>query len=270
MATKNASSEFRILSLSGGGYLGLYTAVVLADLEARVGEPLGRRFDLIAGTSVGGLLGLALAYEVPMAQIVKLFVEKGEDIFSARKLPSGAVTRLLDLTRSVLGPKYTGETLRQELTRHLGERSLGDALHAVVIPAVDVSRCATKVFKTPHADTSLGDEDVRAVDVAMATSAAPAYFPSVQIGHTLYADGGRFANNPSLFAPRQLILAHAAVSDPQLGRLRHAERVARALPPLAAPTIGASLLSTGGGSGTARSAPSTRPAARPARRQGSR
>jgi hypothetical protein len=51
------------------------------------------------------LLGLALAYEVPMAQIVKLFVEKGEDIFSARKLPSGAVTRLLDLTRSVLGPQ---------------------------------------------------------------------------------------------------------------------------------------------------------------------
>ena len=200
MATKNASSEFRILSLSGGGYLGLYTAVVLADLEARVGEPLGRRFDLIAGTSVGGLLGLALAYEVPMAQIVKLFVEKGEDIFSARKLPSGAVTRLLDLTRSVLGPKYTGETLRQELTRHLGERTLGDALHAVVIPAVDVSRCATKVFKTPHADTSLGDEDVRAVDVAMATSAAPAYFPSVQIGHTLYADGGLFAMAPDQVA----------------------------------------------------------------------
>ena len=173
MATKNASSEFRILSLSGGGYLGLYTAVVLADLEARVGEPLGRRFDLIAGTSVGGLLGLALAYEVPMAQIVKLFVEKGEDIFSARKLPSGAVTRLLDLTRSVLGPKYTGETLRQELTRHLGERTLGDALHAVVIPAVDV---------------------------AMATSAAPAYFPSVQIGHTLYADGGLFAMAPDQVA----------------------------------------------------------------------
>ena len=63
MATKNASSEFRILSLSGGGYLGLYTAVVLADLEARVGEPLGRRFDLIAGTSVGGIFGAFSASE---------------------------------------------------------------------------------------------------------------------------------------------------------------------------------------------------------------
>ena len=193
MPSKNPSSEFRILSLSGGGYLGLYAAVVLAHLEERIGEPLGRRFDLIAGTSVGGLLALALAYEVPMAQIVKLFVEKGEDIFSARRLPGGTVTRLIDLTRSVLGPKYTGETLRGELTRHLGARTLGDALHAVVIPAVDVSRSATKVFKTPHADASLGDEDISAVDVAMATSAAPAFFPSVQIGKTLYADGGLFA-----------------------------------------------------------------------------
>jgi len=59
---------------------------------------------------------------------------------------------------------------------------------------------APQVFKTPHADTSLGDEDVRAVDVAMATSAAPAYFPSVQIGHTLYADGGLFAMAPDQVA----------------------------------------------------------------------
>ncbi len=46
--------EFRVLALSGGGYLGVFTAALLAQLEQRVGEPLGRRFDLIAGTSVGG------------------------------------------------------------------------------------------------------------------------------------------------------------------------------------------------------------------------
>ncbi len=200
MPSKNPSTEFRILSLSGGGYLGLYTAVVLAHIEEQIGEPLGRRFDLVAGTSVGGLLALALAYEVPMSEIVKLFVEKGEDIFSSRRLPSGAVTRLLDLTRSVLGPKYSGETLRGEITRHLGAQTLGDALHAVVIPAVDVSRGVTKVFKTPHADHSLGDENISAVDVAMATSAAPAYFPSVPIGKSLYADGGLFAMAPDQVA----------------------------------------------------------------------
>ena len=91
MATRSPASEFRILSLSGGGYLGLYTAVVLADLEQRVGEPLGRRFDLIAGTSVGGLLAMALAFEVPMAQIVKLFVERGEEDFETGEVGDAEV-----------------------------------------------------------------------------------------------------------------------------------------------------------------------------------
>jgi patatin-like phospholipase/acyl hydrolase len=188
------------LALSGGGYLGLYAAVVLADLEARVGEPLGRRFDLIAGTSVGGLLAMALAFEVPMRELVKLFLERGEEVFSSRRLPSGAVSRLLDLSRSVMGPKYTGEALRKELTRYFGKCTLGDALHAVVVPAVDVTRSVTKVFKTPHAQASLGDAAYSAVDVTLATCAAPAFFPSVYVGDKLYADGGLFAVAPDQVA----------------------------------------------------------------------
>ncbi|MCE1250097.1 MAG: patatin-like phospholipase family protein [Comamonadaceae bacterium] len=188
------------MALSGGGYLGLYAAVVLADLEARVGEPLGRRFDLIAGTSVGGLLAMALAFEVPMRELVKLFLERGEEVFSSRRLPSGAVSRLLDLSRSVMGPKYTGEALRKELTRYFGKCTLGDALHAVVVPAVDVTRSVTKVFKTPHAQASLGDAAYSAVDVTLATCAAPAFFPSVYVGDKLYADGGLFAVAPDQVA----------------------------------------------------------------------
>lgn len=61
-----ADGAFRILALSGGGYLGLYTAALLAILEERVGEPLGRHFDLVGGTSVGGILAIGLAYELPM------------------------------------------------------------------------------------------------------------------------------------------------------------------------------------------------------------
>ncbi|MEN9315605.1 MAG: hypothetical protein RIS35_1998 [Pseudomonadota bacterium] len=192
--------RFRILALSGGGYLGLYTAKVLADLEARVGEPLGRRFDLIAGTSVGGILALALAFEVPMSTVLRLFVERGTEIFSPRRLPRGAVTRLLDLSRSVLGPKYSGTALRRALSGQLGTRTLGEAIHNVVVPAVNVTDSSTKIFKTPHAPLSRGDESVRAIDVAMATSAAPSYFPSVRIGRALYADGGLFAVAPDQVA----------------------------------------------------------------------
>ncbi len=190
----------RILALAGGGYLGLYAAAVLAELEARGREPLARRFDLIAGTSVGGIVALALAFEVPMQRVVRLFASRGTEVFSPRARPRGTVTRLLDLSRSVLGPKYTGAPLRALLAGEFGRRTLGQALHRVVIPAVDITRSHTKVFKTPHAPDSAGDEKLAAVDVAMATCAAPAYFPAVHIGDSLYADGGLFAVAPDQVA----------------------------------------------------------------------
>ena len=200
MAEAEKDPEFRILSLAGGGYLGFYTACVLAELEEQAGEPLGRRFDLIAGTSVGGILAIALAFEIPMATIRTLFLENGTRIFSARGLPSNPVSRLRDLTRSVLGPKYNGIALNKALVTHLGRRTMADARHAVVVPAVNISLSQTKVFKSPHAAGSRGDEAVRAASVAMATSAAPAYFPAVRVGPHLYADGGMFAVAPDQVA----------------------------------------------------------------------
>ncbi len=196
----SSGPPFKILSLSGGGFLGFYTAVVLDGLEQRAGAPLGRSFDLVAGTSVGAILALALALEVPMARMVRLFSEHGAEVFSSRSLPTGAVSRLLDLSRSVMGPKYSGDALRLALRRDFGDRQLRDALRPVVIPAVDVKTCRTKTFKTPHVPASEGDADLRVVDVAMAASAAPAYFPCVRIGARMYADGGLFAVAPDQVA----------------------------------------------------------------------
>lgn len=191
---------YRILALSGGGFLGLYTAAVLQGLETRAGVPLARRFDLLAGTSIGGVLALALAFELPMSRLVQLFAEQGREVFSARSLPSGTMSRLIDLSRAVLGPKYAGHALREALATHFGEQRLQDASHAVVIPAVDVATCTTKIFKTPHAEASRGDGGLLAADVAMAACAAPAYFPSVRVGGHLYADGGLFAVAPDQVA----------------------------------------------------------------------
>ena len=198
--TVSPDKEFRILTLSGGGYLGVYIAALLADLEERVGEPLGRRFDLIAGTSVGGILAIGLGYELPMRQMLALFLERGRQVFSPRALPRSTVSRLIDLTRSVLGPKYDGVALRTALTEFLDNMTLDQALHPLVIPSVNVARSQTKIFKTPHGRTSRGDGKIRAVDAAMATCAAPAYFPSVKINGELFADGGLFCVAPDQVA----------------------------------------------------------------------
>jgi patatin-like phospholipase/acyl hydrolase len=208
-----ASERRRVLALAGGGFLGLYTAVVLEALEARAGVPLARRFDLLAGTSIGGVLALALAFEIPMADLVSLFREHGPRVFSSRALPTGPLGRLIDLSRSVAGPKYSGAALREALRAKLGDQRLADARHPLVVPAVDVGLCQTKVFKTPHAPTSMGDGMLRAVDVAMAACAAPAYFPAVLVGRRLYADGGLFAVAPDQVALHEL--EHFMGVDPQ-------------------------------------------------------
>jgi patatin-like phospholipase/acyl hydrolase len=199
-ADSPSPAAYRLLALSGGGFLGLYTAEVLSGLEGRARAPLGRSFDLLAGTSIGAILALALAFEIPMARIVQLFVEHGGEVFSEHGLPTGAVRRLLDLTRSVLGPKYSGEALRSLLEAEFGDARLGQARHAVVVPAVDVERSRTKIFKSPRPGRPERDSDCRVVDVAMAACAAPAYFPSVAIAGHLYADGGLFAVAPDQLA----------------------------------------------------------------------
>ena len=103
--------------------------------------------------------------------MVRLFHDRGSHVFSPRARPRGPVTRLLDLSRSVLGPKYSGIALRELLAEDFGGRTLGQALHNLVIPAVDITRSQTKVFKTPHAEGSTGDEEFSAVDVATADAA---------------------------------------------------------------------------------------------------
>ena len=73
-----------ILALSGGGFRGLYTAKVIADVEREINAPFASRFDLITGTSIGGIVALALALEIPAQDIVDLFVDHGEEIFNKR------------------------------------------------------------------------------------------------------------------------------------------------------------------------------------------
>lgn len=184
-------SPFRILSLSGGGYRGLFTARILADLEERIGAPIATRFDLIAGTSIGGILALALALEVPAKQMVTMFEERGDDIFKKR-------WSLLSYLRS----PYTQASLAVLLQSDtlFGQRTLGACMHRVIVPAINHTTGRPVLFKTPHHPSFCTDHKHRLVDVALATSAAPGFFPRHVFNNCQYVDGGLFANAPGLLA----------------------------------------------------------------------
>jgi uncharacterized protein len=192
---------FQILSLSGGGYLGLYTVCVLADLEDRIGAPLASRFDLIAGTSVGGIIAIGVANEVPASRIKEAFERSGPRIFSDRPAPTTAFGKARDVLRSLFSPKYHSGPLRDTIVEIIGADTLiGELKHPCIIPTVCLTKGGPQIFKTDHHPDFDRDFKLRAADVALATSAAPSYFPIAEIDDGLYADGGLYANSPDMIA----------------------------------------------------------------------
>lgn len=199
------ANRFQILSLSGGGYLGLYTAAVLRRLEEDAGRPIGECFDLIAGTSVGGVIALGLAAGTTAADIERTFLEKGHEIFGGkppRKTRAGrALATLGQLVMHPFRASYPSEPLREVIRSIIPmETTLGDLDRRVIIPAVNLTKGKPQVFKTPHHETFRRDWRLPVEDVAMATSAAPTFFPAHEIDSELFTDGGLYANSPDHLA----------------------------------------------------------------------
>lgn len=192
---------FQSLALTGGGYKGLFTASVLETVEQSIGKPIGQCFDLACGTSIGGIVALAVAFEVPMKDVVKVFQEEGETIFPPHKPPTSWLSKANDLWKHRAKPRYSSDALRRAITRLIDKDALmADARHPVAIPAVNVTSGRPQVFKTRHLSAWNRDLHFRAVDVALATSAAPTFFPLAEVDGSRYADGGLFANAPDLLA----------------------------------------------------------------------
>jgi len=195
------NQPFQALALTGGGYRGLFTAKVLEVLEIAAGRPIGQCFDLLSGTSIGGIVALAAAFEVPMARVVEVFVNNGENIFPLHVRPKSAVGNLYDAFKHRNKPRYDSAPLRDAITSLIPEQAtLGDALHPTVIPTVNLTEGRPQVFKTRHIPDWDRDWRLKVVDIALATAAAPTFFPLVEIANCLHADGGLFANAPDLIA----------------------------------------------------------------------
>jgi len=193
--------RFQILCLSGGGFRGLFAAEALAGLEEAAGCGLAQCFDLIAGTSVGGIIALGLAAGAPARRIADAFREYGETVFSNAPARGGGLTALLALLGNARRARYRPEPLARLVGALAGEETkIGDLKRRIMIPTVNLTKGQPQVFKTPHHPTFVRDRRLRLVDVALATSAAPTYFPLHAIGGELFADGGLYANAPDLLA----------------------------------------------------------------------
>lgn len=200
----SAARAFRILSIDGGGIKGAYSASVLATLEETTGKRCIDHFDLIAGTSTGGIIAIGLALGLSAADIRDFYIDRGSEIFPAAGIVGGKVR----MAQQLLQPKHDANNLRTTLGAVFADRSLGEAKTRLVIPAYDVTHGRIFVFKTAHHEHLSHDIDIPAVEVAMATAAAPTFFRSTAItqhGGASYVDGGLWANNPTLVAVTEAI-----------------------------------------------------------------
>ncbi len=180
--------RFQILSLDGGGLKGLFSAAVLASFEDDLNINICDHFDLITGTSTGGIIALALGAGMVPAEIVQFYCKNGLAIF--RKDP-------LSFAKHFFRHKFNADMLEKSLKEQFGDRILRDSTKRLVIPSYNIDADTVYLFKTPHHQRFRRDWKVPMWKVAMATSAAPTYFPAFKgLDLIRLVDGAVWANNP--------------------------------------------------------------------------
>jgi uncharacterized protein len=194
-----AEKPFKILAIDGGGIKGLFAAEIISSLEKEFGKPISDYFDMICGTSTGGLIALSLAIGESGRSITDFYTNKGKEIFPNKS----KFARTLALIRQlVLHSKYSNQPLKKALYEIYGDKKLKDLNNLVCIPSYNLSLGRPKVFKSPliidGTSKWIIDPEISLIDVGLATSAAPTYFPIHQIKTDYYIDGGVWCNNPAI------------------------------------------------------------------------
>jgi patatin-like phospholipase/acyl hydrolase len=196
-----ADREFvNVLAIDGGGIRGIIPAIILAELERRMGRRLHEAFDLVAGTSTGGIIALGICTPCnggkpySPADLLELYRDHGREIF--RRGPFTALA-------SLVAPKYSARPLNALLNEYFGDTMLKSSLTDLLIASYDLQAQSPFFFKS-HRARSNPDYDWKISLVARATSAAPTFFPPLRLRaeEEEYAlvDGGVFANNPAMAA----------------------------------------------------------------------
>ena len=176
-----------ILSMDGGGVRTIASITFLKKLEEHFQVPLAEKFDFFIGTSAGAIscLGLAIS-QIPVADLMNIWSK--ENLIKIMTNSSWETS----LGIMQINPKYTNEGKREVLTEFFGDKKLKDANKPVAVTSYDIEK------RLPVLLTSYTDQEISAVDSGDATSAAPVYYPTAEVGDRFLIDGGIVANHPVL------------------------------------------------------------------------
>ena len=192
--------SIKVLAIDGGGIRGIIPAIILAELQKRLGIDLYEAFDLIAGTSTGGIIALGIGTPSKGGQpyfpddLLNLYLQYGPAIFK---------TTILTPAEQLLSPKYSPDGLEEVLAEFFQATEFKTALTPLLISSYDLQGQLPFFFKS-HRIAFDPNYNWNVTDIARATSAAPTYFPPLHLtkgakDYTL-VDGGVFVNNPSMAA----------------------------------------------------------------------
>jgi patatin-like phospholipase/acyl hydrolase len=191
-----AARPFQILCLSGGGYRGLYTAALLEKLENAANKPLSKIFDMIAGTSIGGILALGLGCGLSAARLRKAFETNAERIFPQWYQIKGK-NIFPRFRQGIFKARYPLQGLRDTIAEILGDKR-NAKIHSgmatqLLITSVNLTARTACLFRSTDTECNAS-----LIDIALATSAAPTYFPEHMVDSTIMIDGGLVANAPDM------------------------------------------------------------------------
>ena len=197
------NTKRRLLSIDGGGLKGVMPAAFLAQIEETTRRRIVDHFDLVVGTSTGGIIALGIGLGLSCGEILQFYRLHGPGVFGAphgRSRAAKVSASLWRKARRLVTNKHKPGPLLVALKGVFGDRRLGESTTRLVVPAWDSQRRHPCLFKTAHHPRFEVDYLRSVVDIAMATAAAPTYLPAHLVHGVEYVDGGLWANNPATVA----------------------------------------------------------------------
>jgi len=181
----------KVLTIDGGGVKGIFPLSFLSTIEDTIQEKISEYFDLIVGTSTGGIIALGLGLGYSSSEILNFYEELVSDIFSG--------SHWFNNFKHLFISRYNPNPLKTSLESIFGDIRLGESKKRLVIPSMNLETGEVYLYKTSHHPRFERDYKTKVVDIALATASAPTYFPAFRSRDGIpLVDGGVWANNPTI------------------------------------------------------------------------